>query len=251
MDCNTARVLLDFARPGAPELKPSDADELARHLDACPDCGPAARAERSLDECLGRAMRQVEVPGHLRKTLVARLDAERGDWYRRRIGHFVRAAAAAAAVVLLSWGVWRWTRPGPTRIDLDRICANVSEFRLSPTPEKVNESLQALGVEEQAPQDLRYIYLIAPPAMAEFEKQRVPMLVFVHTNDQNAVRDHALVYLLSRPQFDLQNLPANFVSPGNYLYRACVRQHNNHAYLVLHTGEDCKWLYTAANEGAE
>jgi hypothetical protein len=251
MDCNTARILLDFARPGAPELKPSDAEELARHLDACPDCGPAARAERRLDECLGRAMRQVEVPEHVRKHIVARLDAERGDWYRRRVGHFVRAAAAAAAVVLLSWGVYRWTRPGPARIDLDRLCATASEFRLSPTSDKVKESIEALGVNAKVPEDLRYIYLVAPPSMAEFEKQRVPLLVFVHTTDQNAVRDYALVYLLSRPQFDLQNLPRNFASPGNYLYRAaCVRQDDNHAYLVLHTGEDCKWL-TTANEGTE
>src|SRR5579864_8425046 len=93
MDCKTARLLLDFARPQAVELETRDADELASHLDQCPDCGPAAHAERRLDECLGRSMRQIEVPANLRPNVLTRLHAERADWYRHRLGNVVRGFA--------------------------------------------------------------------------------------------------------------------------------------------------------------
>src|SRR5262245_13853267 len=98
MDCNTARLLLDFARPG--DLDAAEAGDLERHLADCPDCGPPARAGRALDRHLGRAVRRVEVPEGLRGRLLARLEADRGDLHRRWAGHGLRAAAAAAAVLL-------------------------------------------------------------------------------------------------------------------------------------------------------
>ncbi len=36
MDCKTARLLLDFYRPGATVLERADADALEGHLAACP-----------------------------------------------------------------------------------------------------------------------------------------------------------------------------------------------------------------------
>src|SRR6185437_4010371 len=89
MDCKTARLLLDFVRPQAPELPAEEDGVLQNHLDHCPDCHSLARGERQLDERLGKAMLQVEVPAGLREHLLARLEVERGDWYRRR---FARAA---------------------------------------------------------------------------------------------------------------------------------------------------------------
>src|ERR1700752_2772031 len=96
MDCNTARLLLNFARPQARDLDPEEAGDLENHLDRCSDCHGLARGERRLDERLGQAMRQVEVPAGLREQLLARLEAERGDWYRRRFGHTMGPAAAPA-----------------------------------------------------------------------------------------------------------------------------------------------------------
>ena len=254
MDCKTARTLLDFARPNALELEPRDAEELAGHLDHCPDCGASARSARHLDDCLGRAMRQVEVPEKLRNNLMARLDAERGDWYRHRLGHVVRALAVAAAVVLLVWGVVRWRQPGPTKPDLDDFCQTSEQFRISPTTEKVQDALRKLQVEAPAPTDLRYLYLAAPPALTEFQGNRVPLLVFVDSQnrDGSRERDRACVFLLSSQQFDLKSLPAKFTATGNYHYRiAVVRQDEQHSYLVLHTGDDWDWLRAVPSDPAE
>src|SRR5438067_13660259 len=98
MDCSTARLLLDFARPRAGDLGPVEAEELERHLAHCIECDAMARAARRADEHLGAAMRQVELPDGLRAGLLTRLDAERGRWYRQRFGHALRALACAAAV---------------------------------------------------------------------------------------------------------------------------------------------------------
>src|SRR5947199_10073810 len=106
MDCKTARLLLDFDRPGAADLERADADALEGHLAGCPQCDALAHSERQLDATLGRAMRQVEVPDGLRAQLLARLEAERGAWYRRWYGHGFRALAAAAAVLVLLWVRW-------------------------------------------------------------------------------------------------------------------------------------------------
>src|SRR5438067_12236471 len=99
MDCKTARLLLDFARPRAPEVEPDDADALDRHLADCPACAALAGDERRLDDALGRAMRQVAVPDRLRQQVLNRLEADRAEWYRRWYGHGLRAVLAASLLV--------------------------------------------------------------------------------------------------------------------------------------------------------
>src|SRR5947209_14835473 len=101
MDCKTARLLLDFARPQACEVEPEDSQLLAGHLAQCTDCDRAARAGRQVDGWLGQAMRQVEVPAGLEEQILARLEVQRGDRARRRLAHGLRVAAAVAAAVLI------------------------------------------------------------------------------------------------------------------------------------------------------
>ena len=100
MDCRTARLLLEFARPLATELDEGDGEALASHMVECSACASIQGTERKLDESIGRAMRDVPVPPELRSRLVQRLAAQRDLWYRRRI---VWPAVAAAAAVLLAW----------------------------------------------------------------------------------------------------------------------------------------------------
>ena len=49
MDCRTARLLLDFARPRPAELAAEEAAALEGHLTGCPECDSLARTERQLD----------------------------------------------------------------------------------------------------------------------------------------------------------------------------------------------------------
>ena len=85
MDCKTARLLSDFARPQ--DLGRADAAAFEGHIADCPECAAVVGAERRLDQRLGEAMRHVPVPEGLRGRLLDRLAAERRGWYRRRLPH--------------------------------------------------------------------------------------------------------------------------------------------------------------------
>src|SRR5207302_588577 len=144
MDCKTARLLLDFDRPGAPELERADADALEGHLAGCPQCDALVQAERPFDAALGHAMRQVEVPDGLRTQLLARLEAERGAWYRRWYGHGFRALAAAAAVLLLLWRWWYWHADQARPVQPEGVVQAINHSRTN--RDEVQTSLKALGV---------------------------------------------------------------------------------------------------------
>src|SRR6516225_3458214 len=182
MDCRTARTLIDFARPNAPELEPG------------------------------------------------------------------------AATVLLGWGIFRWSRGGPAPVDPAEITSQFEAFRISPDADKVQDMLRALDAEAPAPADLRYRYLAAPPALVKLRGKWVPLLVFVNGDEQKLASEDAkvLVYLLSARDFNLKDAPATFTSPGSFHFRAeVVPQGAEHAYLVLHTGDDWKWLRYPTGDAAE
>src|SRR5262245_25872138 len=102
MDCRTARLLLDFVRPLAPELEAGEAEGLHDHLVDCPECRSIVHTERHLDDHIGQAVRAVPVPTDLQARILARLQRERKTWYRRRL--WAPVTGAAAAVLLLA--VW-------------------------------------------------------------------------------------------------------------------------------------------------
>jgi hypothetical protein len=236
MDCRTARLLLDFARPQAPELHADDAGALQNHLDRCPDCHGLARGERQLDEHLGKAVRQVEVPAGLREQLLSRLEAERGDWHRRRFAHAARlTVAAAAAALLLGWAGWHWIvnrRPPP--IDPGQMLVGVND-----SPDKriqAEEALKRMGVETPLPR-FNYHFLACPPVLAElpgYPDQRKPLLVFVQNHHR------AWVYVIAA-----QQLPDD-VPPllGEGTYKLQVERSEGEAYkfLVIYDSDTLDWL---------
>src|SRR5262249_35675260 len=128
MDCRTARVLLDFARPRPAELDAADAAALEDHLFQCDACAALAGAERRLDEHLGRAMRQVEVPPGWKKMLLERPDAARAGGFRSRLKRGARPLAAAAALLLPVGGVWPWNVFPPPRPELEEALRKADEL---------------------------------------------------------------------------------------------------------------------------
>ena len=78
MDCRTAQILLPF-RDRPDELADDERAELEQHLAGCKNCAALARAERSFDDSVGRAMQNVVVPAGLREQIVGRLAIERGN----------------------------------------------------------------------------------------------------------------------------------------------------------------------------
>ena len=62
MDCKTARLRLEYARPASAEMDATEAGALDEHLSTCETCDQLARAEHRADEAVGKAMRRVDVP---------------------------------------------------------------------------------------------------------------------------------------------------------------------------------------------
>ncbi len=235
MDCNTARLLLEFVRRGPVEIEASGTADLEQHLARCPDCDRHARAEARRDEALGQAMRRVDVPPGLREQLLARLEVERGDWYRRRFANLLRAAAAVAAVLLLAWGAWRWF--GSARIPLDP--EHIWQEASFPRPDRraeVEESFRRLGAPIIAP-DLNYAYLTAH-GLAElpgYPGRVVPQLVF--TRDTC----NAVVFVIDTRRC---SLPDHFEPPSGSAFHIDRLEPDGgwFAYLVLYTGDDSHWV---------
>src|SRR5438128_729270 len=119
MDCRTARYLLDFARPFAHDLDAVDRAALDAHLAVCTDCDCVARAERQLDEHVGREIQDVPIPNGLKDRLLTKLHRQRDDRRKQLLFRGLRYVAAAAVVIALvsTWLFWKdpWS---PTNDDL-------------------------------------------------------------------------------------------------------------------------------------
>lgn len=238
MDCKTARLLLDFARPQARELEAEEATALERHLDHCPACHSQARGERELDDCLGRAMRQVEVPAGLREQLLARMDSARGDWNRQRFAHAARLSAAAAAVLLVSWFGWYWVREHwVASVDMQRVADAISNDAMEDPRDGAERALKDLGVETPLSPHLDYRLLISPPALAKlpgYPNREVAMLVFGRNGRV------ARVYLIREKAIPENTAAAT--ATGSFKAELLPSEGEPYRFLVIHDGDNLNWL---------
>jgi hypothetical protein len=243
MDCDTARLLLAFARPRAGDLAADEADKLKAHCAGCPDCSAAAQALRSFDEPLGQAMRRVEAPPGLRQRLHGRLNADRAAARRR----WLRLAAAygglAAAVLLWLGGIlyWRsWQLPPLNGLQVYEKVVQVDDYS-NLKPEELDELFRQLGVETVAPRDLKYEYLTFA-GLKLFEGRPTPYLSFQRRHQQ------AQLYILSDRQFNLEGV-RNYTPPEDSGYKKVVifwTADKHYAYVIAFTGDDSAWLFPTA-----
>jgi hypothetical protein len=243
MDCNTARLLLEFARRRAAELDAAERAALDNHLLHCRSCAALAGAERRADEALGRAMRAVEVPPGLKKMILDRAAAAREDAERRRFKRRLRAMAAAAALLLCGGAIWYWVSL-PRVLDLVAFRQDVHDQEISP---RDRETLTAafksqFGIDTVLPDDLNYL-LLTGIAVGKVQGQTVPLLFFNRTGREGE-NAYALVYVLSDRQFDLKGVAATDPDPQGYRHKVDVVVHPNgrYAYLIVYTGNDLRWL---------
>jgi hypothetical protein len=236
MDCKTARLLLDFARPQARELEAEEAADLERHLDHCPNCHSRASAENQLDTCLGKAMRQVDVPAGLREQLFARLETARGDWHRQRFAHVARLCAAAAALLLLSWAGWYWVREYLVApVDTEQVAYAVSYEATEDPRERTEKSLKDLGFETPLSPYLDYSLLVGSPVLAElpgYPGRKVPRLDFARNGRV------ARVYLIVKRAVP-KDEPA---LGGSFKAEFLPDEGEPYRFLVIHDGENLDWL---------
>ncbi len=240
MDCKTARLLLDFARPRTPELEADETEVLETHLAECPECGTLAQVERQADERLRLAMQDVTLPEDLRGRLLTRLDAERRLWYWRLPRRHPRAAAAVAALFLFAVGLMSYwlMKPLPV-ISLDKY---LEDENIQAQREDVEQWFAERGVKIVAPRGFKYS-LLDSYGFAEVAGKRAPHLLFV--GEPNQGRTYlAHVYILSAGQFDLK---ASLTQPrvGSGKFTVELRPNPDDpktAYLLKYTGGSLDWL---------
>ena len=236
MDCRTARLLLDFARPRCTELPTDDADALGAHLAGCADCDALARAERTADARLGEAMRDVSIPVGLRGRILSRLDLERGNRRRRLAGWTVRVAAAAAVVLLAVYLGWVWYTNRARKLDLWALHDQVFTRTYSADAKKVEGWFKEdLNITTVAPTQFNYAYL-KEFGIASCQGRRVPSLYFANKDTE------AHVYVVTGEQFDMDALKeAEPIDSGGFHVE--VRQEvPDHAFVVIYRGDSLQPL---------
>lgn len=234
MDCRTARMLLEFARPFATELDANEAAALEQHLAGCPDCRAAAQVERQVDEQLRTAMLAAPIPGGLRRNLLARLNDERRVGWQKRWA--VRSVAVAATVLLALWGVRAWLYPRAP-LDVDNIV--MQEIMTPRSPEEAEARFREWGVRVVAPTQFNY-RLLAFCELADFQGKRTPHLVFQAQAPQGVV--FARVYVLSDREFDLRRFAegGEVGGSGGFKVHVTLQPDNHLAYFILFNSEDLK-----------
>lgn len=252
MDCNTARLLSEFHRPRAGDLEPTDEAALERHLLTCPECGARHQVERRLDEGFARAMNRVDVPDRLREHLYARLEVDRIDRARHRMGNYLRGLAAAVLLlcVLGGWAAWKFHQERPlTQVDVTAIVEaekNKSRLNTSITREKIEAAYRARGVkitlpnDVTLPNDLNYSNLRAETiAPLPGGGPQVPCLIFANKE----MGQYAEVYVLSAKQFDLRDVkPSVNDAYAGWKVEIVKNPLGQLAYVAVYNGDNLDWL---------
>jgi hypothetical protein len=242
MDCRTARLLLDFARPRCTELPADDADALSAHLAGCADCDSLARAERAADARLGEAMRDVSIPEGLRGRILDRLETARGVHRRRTAGWVVRLSAAAAAVLLavfLGFAIFG-NRPRP--LDLWELHDQELARNFADAKKVEGWFKEDFDITTTAPTTFNYDYL-TNFGIGSCQGRRVPALYFANKDTV------AQVYVVTSEQFDMDALfkePEQIDSGG--LHVEVRREDPDHAFVVIYRGDSLQPVL--AQEGA-
>lgn len=253
MDCRTARLLLDYARLNSNELDETESRLLEEHLAACADCDQQAGAERRADEAIGRAMRAVEVPDRLRARILTRLAEDRGQRRRRWPVYSIRGAVAAAALLLMAVGLWRWSMIRPA-FPAEPIALQANDWVIAPPDRlQVQEAFKARGAEMVAPADLNYSY-VRFMFLASIEGRPTPTLFFNKAKGgSTGLSQHALVYIVSDSQFDTDALPVNSQASNGYEYKCFIRrpQGDHFGYVAYYTGDDLNWLRASVTYAPE
>jgi hypothetical protein len=245
MDCETARLYCHFNRPRAGELDSAETAALEAHLTCCPECAALARAEQRLDQHLGRAMRNVDVPEGLRTQLLARLAAQRGDRHRRRAAFAARIVAAAAVLLLAVGGWWHWWYPHTLPPFPAQEAFDEANLHRPGDAGDVEDDFKRMGVTARVPAGLNYAYL-SNVALAELPGKPgkvVPQLLFRRTVGGRSYE--AKVYVVSNRDFNLESITdtPQIEMPGyKYKYAGQRAEDRRYAYLFFYTGPDLDWL---------
>lgn len=228
MDCKTARSLLDFFPPESKELLPEDRDALESHLAQCPQCDHYAQNERQIDYHIGKAIRDVPVPHSLKNRILDQLSQDRRDRHRHRLKRV--GIVAAAAVVLLLVGAWAlfWRSAALPRLNPEEVALEAMVPHVAPKKSTAENWFANQGREVLGPNRLNYRYL-AFYKLSPLQGKEVPHLLFLRGSARLDV------YILSREQFDLQDLHHGDEFDSGDRYQVEIWREGAYAYVLVAT----------------
>jgi hypothetical protein len=175
----------------------------------------------------------MDVPNGLRGRLLARLEVERGDYYRRWAGWGLRRLVAAAAVFLLIWAAWSWHTRAQPELDLDAFGNEVAMHYAPPgNRERVEQGFTAFNVHTVLPPQLNYA-LLTSYDLAPCQGKQVPMLFFQRGDAW------ARVYIVSSKDFNVQKLLQTPPSQSGVVkIQVWPNEHRTDlAYVVVYPGD--------------
>jgi len=230
MDCNTARFLSELRGNRPNELPADDAASLAQHLRACPECQRLVAIEQRLDAHVGKAMRSVPVPPHLKTRILDQLATQRGASHRRRFFF----AVAAAACVVIAVGILTWKPDSRVRFDINEVSRQADQNFENPQGE-VDRFLATQGIKYQ-PEIPLNPRLLAFHGTTTLQGKQVPMLYY-RSFERNL---YAQVFIIREADFDLSALPQNEGGSGLGHQIKIVRDADpkaKHIYVILFNGD--------------
>ncbi len=195
MDCDLARTLLLFQRPG--ELLAEDAAGLAAHLAACPLCATRVAAARSFDRAVTAAVGDVPVPAHGRARVLAHVDVLGAAQLRRAAARWASLAAAVVVAFGLAAGLAVPARPDVR--DLNTVAEAASQA--AGDPESATRAfLIAQSVPGELPADFDWS-LHVTHGVTPVLGRGAPAVTFTTRPDANGRTETATVYALSAARF--------------------------------------------------
>lgn len=237
MDCKSARTLLDFAQPRGFDLATEERAALEAHLAECSECDCLARAERLFDAHVGKAIRGVPVPVGLKERLLTKLRRERDDWWKQWANRGLRYSLAAAAIFLVTWGVFLWNASQLDPVtdgELEQEVLTAYEYS-PPSPEEVEKWFEKKGKKVKVPREYNYRFLTCYN-LTEFKGREVPHLLFVRSYPNSAEVQTVQVYILSDRQFNLSELTGESHPPAGYRVQVKIEPRASEAYVIAFTG---------------
>lgn len=227
MDCDLARHLLAFQRPG--ELDAAAVSSLARHLADCPACAAVTRHEQAFDRAVGAAVHAVSVPTGGRGRAAARVAAVRGVQVRRQLLTGIGGAVSLVLAVGIGGGVFAVTRPG-----FDGYQAALgAEAEFENPHEAVRAWLAGQGLPDTLPADFDYGRHLEHGRMPVLGKT-VPAVTFVLPSPDSPRVDFARVYVVTPSQFQTADLRGANASV-RYVTVLADPAHPHVKWVVLHT----------------
>ncbi len=190
MNCELARQLVVFNRPGATELEASDIAALESHLADCEECRARASAEQAWDDKVSQAIQAIAPPADGAARVVARLKHDR--WVVRGW----QAAKLAVACVTITGGWYLWPAP-----QLDAMAMAEAAYVQVGNREGVAEWLTRQNSKFGFPPRFSGKYLVSCERRG-FYGVTAPVLTFVRHDAQ------ARVAVVTKDQFrNLKDLP--------------------------------------------